>query len=50
MIFIDELLSDIIEEYNLTPYDKKLNCLDSPDDVKLYGDYNKNQYSFLQYL
>lgn len=24
MIFIDELLSDIIEEYNLTPYDKKL--------------------------
>ena len=42
MIFIDELLSDIIEEYNLTPYDKKIEfVLDSPDDVKLYGDYNK---------
>ena len=42
MIFIDELLSDIIEEYNLTPHDKKIEfVLDSPDDVKLYGDYNK---------
>ena len=36
MIFIDELLSDIIEEYNLTPYDKKIEfVLDSPDDVML---------------
>lgn len=42
MIFIDELLSDIIEEYNLTPYDKKIDfVLDTPEDVKLYGDYNK---------
>ena len=42
MIFIDELLSDIIEEYNLTPYDKKIDfILDSPNDIKLYGDYNK---------
>ena len=42
MIFIDELLYDIIEEYNLTPYDKKIDfILDSPNDIKLYGDYNK---------